>query len=203
MFKFFLKVRFLLNVMRNWHTLTCLPALGKVNLKGYSLNLKNVLREIPLRLYWRTESSKLKIKTVAIIKLREDVGLDIYLEWGFIFPAVPGSCFTQMHFPMNDSNRTIFWNIAYHTVLPEENAELSHSFSLYPYMTQEHHNALSLIVTWDSMDQMSPRYFASADLSDFRSVWFYSYGICFSSLMSFFFLICWLFTSHLNTLSLL
>lgn len=79
MFKVFLKVRFLLNVMRKWHTLTCLPALDKVNLKGYSLNLKNVPRGIPFRLYWRTESSKLQIKTVAIIKLREDMRLDIYL----------------------------------------------------------------------------------------------------------------------------
>lgn len=79
MFKVFVKVSFLLNVMKKWHILTCLPALSKVNLKSYSLNLKNVLREIPLRLYWRTESSKLKIKTVAIIKLTEDVRLDIQL----------------------------------------------------------------------------------------------------------------------------
>lgn len=50
--------------------------LGKVDLKGYFLSLKNVLREISLRFYLRTESIKLKIKTVATIKLREDVRLD-------------------------------------------------------------------------------------------------------------------------------
>lgn len=50
--------------------------LGKVDLKGYFLSLKNVLREISLRFYLRTESVKLKIKTVATIKLREDVRLD-------------------------------------------------------------------------------------------------------------------------------
>lgn len=59
--------------------LICLPVLGKVNLKGLSLNLTIVLRKIPLSFYLRTESSKPKIKTVGILKLREDVRLAAYL----------------------------------------------------------------------------------------------------------------------------
>lgn len=69
----------LLNLMRQQPTLICVPVLDKVDLKHYSLNLKRVLRKISLRFYLSTESSKPKMKTVAIIKLREDVWLNTYL----------------------------------------------------------------------------------------------------------------------------
>jgi hypothetical protein len=65
-----------------------LPALGKVSLKGCSLNLKNVLREIPLRFYSQTEDSKPKNQAASIMKLREDRRLYISTSESFILKRI-------------------------------------------------------------------------------------------------------------------